>query len=183
MEMCLRVLKESNKSRFDRYGCQKQCIDHIPYCLSGLPCAHFSDNLSWNSCNCYVCQACQTSDQPPHCLKICWPFCSWSTQKAGFNKFADKHFQGLSREGKLGECTLILLLIFSLLARVSTNKDCIRHYSTCIFSLVSNAAVLCHHATRWHKKSCVGRLLPPCLSSCSRQILLLLHQTKPNSSH
>ena len=35
VEMCLRVLKESNKSRFDRYSRQKQCIDHIPYYLSG----------------------------------------------------------------------------------------------------------------------------------------------------
>ena len=26
VEMCLRVLKESNKSRFDRYSRQKQCI-------------------------------------------------------------------------------------------------------------------------------------------------------------
>ena len=61
--MCLRVLKESKKSRFDRYSRQKQCIDHIPYYLSGLSRAHFSDNLSqkiavyslWNnnkvSCN------------------------------------------------------------------------------------------------------------------------------------
>ena len=49
-EMCLRVLKESNKSRFDRYSCQKQCIDHIPYYLSELSRAHFSDNLSRNSC-------------------------------------------------------------------------------------------------------------------------------------
>ena len=31
--MCLRVLKESNKSRFDRYSCEKQCIDHISYIL------------------------------------------------------------------------------------------------------------------------------------------------------
>ena len=46
--MCLRVLKESNKSRFDRYSRQKQCIDHIPYYLSGLSLAHFSDNLSRN---------------------------------------------------------------------------------------------------------------------------------------
>ena len=30
--------------------CQEQCIDHIPYYLSGLPSAHFSDNLSRNSC-------------------------------------------------------------------------------------------------------------------------------------
>ena len=44
--MCLRVLKESNKSRFDRYSRQKQCIDHIPYYLSRLSHAHFSDNLS-----------------------------------------------------------------------------------------------------------------------------------------
>ena len=34
--MCLRVLKESNKSRFDSYSRQEQCIDHIPYYLSGL---------------------------------------------------------------------------------------------------------------------------------------------------
>ena len=41
MEMCLRVLKESNKSRFDSYSRQEQCIDHIPYYLSGLPRALF----------------------------------------------------------------------------------------------------------------------------------------------
>ena len=29
---------------------QEQCIDHIPYYLSGLSPAHFSDNLSRNSC-------------------------------------------------------------------------------------------------------------------------------------
>ena len=50
MEMCLRVLKESIKSRFDSYSRQEQCIDHIPYYLSGLSRAHFSDNLSPNSC-------------------------------------------------------------------------------------------------------------------------------------
>ena len=33
MEMCFRVLKESNKSRL--------CIDHIPYYLLGLSRAHF----------------------------------------------------------------------------------------------------------------------------------------------
>ena len=53
VEMCLRVLKESNKSRFDRYSRQKQSIDHIPYYLSGLSRAHFSDNLSQNSCMWY----------------------------------------------------------------------------------------------------------------------------------
>ena len=41
MEMCLRVLKESNKSRFDSYSRQEQCIDHIPYYLSELSRAHF----------------------------------------------------------------------------------------------------------------------------------------------
>ena len=63
VEMCLRVLKENKKSRFNRYSRQKHCIDHIPYYLSGLSRAHFSDNLSrkiavyslWNnnkvSCN------------------------------------------------------------------------------------------------------------------------------------
>ena len=30
--------------------CQEQCIEHIPYCLSGLSRAHFSDNLSRNNC-------------------------------------------------------------------------------------------------------------------------------------
>ena len=39
MDICLWVLKDSNKS-----------IDHIPYYLSGLSRAHFSDNLSRNSC-------------------------------------------------------------------------------------------------------------------------------------
>ena len=41
MEMCLRVLKESNKSRFDSYSRREQCIDHIPCYLSGLSRAHF----------------------------------------------------------------------------------------------------------------------------------------------
>ena len=50
MEMCLWVLKESNKSSFDSYSRQEQCIDYIPYCLLGLSRAHFfSDNLSRNS--------------------------------------------------------------------------------------------------------------------------------------
>ena len=41
MKMCLRALTERNKSRFDSYSRQKQCIDHIPYYLSGLSRAHF----------------------------------------------------------------------------------------------------------------------------------------------
>ena len=40
MDICLRVLKESKKTRFDSYSRQKQCIDHIPYYLSGLSPAH-----------------------------------------------------------------------------------------------------------------------------------------------
>ena len=50
VEMCVRVLEESNKSRFDRYSRQKHCIDHIPHYLSRLWRAHFCDNLSRNSC-------------------------------------------------------------------------------------------------------------------------------------
>ena len=46
MEMCLRVLKESNKSRFDSYSRQEQCIDHIPYYLSGLSRAQFMESLT-----------------------------------------------------------------------------------------------------------------------------------------
>ena len=41
MKMCFRVLKESNKSRSDSYSRQEQCIDHIPYYLSGLSRALF----------------------------------------------------------------------------------------------------------------------------------------------
>ena len=41
MEMCFRVLKESNKNRFDSYSHQAQFIDHIPYYLSGLSHALF----------------------------------------------------------------------------------------------------------------------------------------------
>ena len=39
--MCLRVLKESIKIRFDSYSHQEQSIDHIPYYLSELSRAHF----------------------------------------------------------------------------------------------------------------------------------------------
>ena len=47
--ICMQVLKESNKSRFDSFSRYEQCIDHIPYYLSGLSRAHFVDNLSRNS--------------------------------------------------------------------------------------------------------------------------------------
>ena len=38
---CLRVLKESNKRRFDSYSVRNKRIDHIPYYLSGLSRAQF----------------------------------------------------------------------------------------------------------------------------------------------
>ena len=41
MDVCLRVLKESNKSRFDSYSVRNKCIDRIPYYLSGLSRALF----------------------------------------------------------------------------------------------------------------------------------------------
>ena len=40
-DICLRVLKESNKSRFNSFSRYEQCIDHIPYYLLGLSRAHF----------------------------------------------------------------------------------------------------------------------------------------------
>ena len=50
MEMCLRVLKESNKSRFDSYSVRNSVliISHITFrdCRAHI----FSDNLSRNSC-------------------------------------------------------------------------------------------------------------------------------------
>ena len=73
MEMCLRVLsslffkeiwkngtrghghvfvsaKGKQQKKFWQLQCQEQCIDHIPYYLSGLLWRIFSDNLSQNSC-------------------------------------------------------------------------------------------------------------------------------------
>ena len=41
MEMCWRVPEESNKSRFDSYSRQEQCIDQIPYYLAELSRTHF----------------------------------------------------------------------------------------------------------------------------------------------
>ena len=42
MDERLRVLKEKNKSTIDSYWqYQEQCIDHIPYHLSGLSREHF----------------------------------------------------------------------------------------------------------------------------------------------
>ena len=36
MDICLRVLKENSKRRFDSYSVRNNCIDHILYYLSGL---------------------------------------------------------------------------------------------------------------------------------------------------
>jgi len=41
IDVCLGVLKESNKSRFDSKSVREQCIDQSPYYLSGLSRAHF----------------------------------------------------------------------------------------------------------------------------------------------
>ena len=49
-DICLRVLKESNKSMFDSYSRQEQCIDHIPYYLLGLSRAHFFRQPFSNNC-------------------------------------------------------------------------------------------------------------------------------------
>ena len=48
MGVCLRVLKENNKRRFDSYSVRTSVliISHITF----RDCAHFSDNLSRNSC-------------------------------------------------------------------------------------------------------------------------------------
>ena len=40
-DICLRVLKGSNNSRFNNYSQYEQFIDHIPYYLSELSRAHF----------------------------------------------------------------------------------------------------------------------------------------------
>ena len=55
MAVCLRVLKESNKSRFDSYSVRNGVLI-IPYYLSGLSRTVFSDNLSRNSCIQRTCQ-------------------------------------------------------------------------------------------------------------------------------
>ena len=51
MDLCLRVLKENNRSRFDSCSVSNSVfiVSYACY-LSGLSRAHFSDNLSRNSC-------------------------------------------------------------------------------------------------------------------------------------
>ena len=58
MDLCLKVLKESNKTKFDSYSVRKQCIDHIPYYLSGLSRAHFSPT-TFLKIAVYICQKAQ----------------------------------------------------------------------------------------------------------------------------
>ena len=41
MDICLQVLKESNKTEVRQLQSQEQCIDYIPYYLLGLSRAHF----------------------------------------------------------------------------------------------------------------------------------------------
>ena len=51
IDVCLRLLKESNNIRFDSCSVRNSVlVDHIPYYLSGLSLEHFSDHLSRNSC-------------------------------------------------------------------------------------------------------------------------------------
>ena len=50
IDVCLRVLKESNKSRFDSYSVRKSAliISRITFLDCGMH--SFTDNLSQNSC-------------------------------------------------------------------------------------------------------------------------------------
>ena len=50
MDVCLQVLKGKQQKGVRQLKCQEQCIDHIPFYLSGLSRAQFSDNLPRNSC-------------------------------------------------------------------------------------------------------------------------------------
>ena len=50
LKVCLWVLNESNKSRFDSSVGKEQCIDHIPYYLSGLSRAHFFRQPVYGPC-------------------------------------------------------------------------------------------------------------------------------------
>ena len=53
MNVCLRELNYRKVTKVDLTVLrQEHCIDHIPYYLSGLSRANFSDNLSRNSCIC-----------------------------------------------------------------------------------------------------------------------------------
>ena len=50
MDLCLKVLKESNKTKFDSYSVRNSVliISHITF--RDVACTFFSDNLSRNSC-------------------------------------------------------------------------------------------------------------------------------------
>ena len=47
--------KGKQQQKIQQLHCQEQRVDHIPCYLSGLSRAHFSDNLSRNSCKHFVC--------------------------------------------------------------------------------------------------------------------------------
>ena len=50
MDICLRVLKESNKSRFDSYSVRNSVLNISHITLRDFLVHIFSDNLSRNSC-------------------------------------------------------------------------------------------------------------------------------------
>ena len=51
MDVCLRVLKESNKSKFDSYSAARNSVSIISHIIFQDCHVHiFSDNLSRNSC-------------------------------------------------------------------------------------------------------------------------------------
>ena len=69
MDICLRVLKESNKSRFDSYSVRNSIliISHITFrdCRGHI----FFDNLSRNSCI-LVCAVCPSNPKPGSTLRF-----------------------------------------------------------------------------------------------------------------
>ena len=69
MDICLRVLKESNKSRFDSYSVRNSIliISHIPFrdCRGHI----FFDTLSRNSCI-LVCAVCPSNPKPGSTLRF-----------------------------------------------------------------------------------------------------------------
>ena len=75
MDICLRVLKESNKSMFDSYSRQEQCVDHIPYYLSDC-CMHINFLAT-------------TFLEKTVYIIICKFFATLSTRKVQMRKFQD----------------------------------------------------------------------------------------------
>ena len=46
MEVCLQVLKESNKNRFDSFSVRNSVFIILIFSVGVIPCTFFSDNLS-----------------------------------------------------------------------------------------------------------------------------------------